>query len=105
AKASASGRNRPSIGAARSVVDGPTETHWPTSTCTGRPVATRAVPYCSNRHLEGVDENNISHVMLGSRHAWARYRMVKRAQIEQAGRPGRKPALNAGHIAVLRAIT
>jgi putative transposase len=31
--------------------------------------------------------------------------MVKRAQIEQAGRPGRKPALNAGHIAVLRAIT
>ena len=31
--------------------------------------------------------------------------MVKRAQIEQTGRPGRKPSLNADHTAVLRAIT
>ena len=31
--------------------------------------------------------------------------MVKRVQIEQAGRPGRKPSLNAEHTKVLRAIT
>ena len=31
--------------------------------------------------------------------------MVRKAQVERAGRPGRKPALNAGHTTVLRAIT
>jgi transposase len=31
--------------------------------------------------------------------------MGKRAQIEQPGRPGRKPSLNAEHTAELRAIT
>ncbi len=31
--------------------------------------------------------------------------MGKRAQIEQPGRPGRKPSLNTEHTAVLRAIT
>jgi len=31
--------------------------------------------------------------------------MVKKAHSEQPGRPGRKPVLNAGHTAVLRAIT
>jgi transposase len=29
----------------------------------------------------------------------------KKARSERAGRPGRRPALNAGHVAVLRAIT
>ena len=31
--------------------------------------------------------------------------MVAGAQAEQPGRPGRKPSLNAGHTAALRAIT
>ena len=30
--------------------------------------------------------------------------MVKKAQVEQPGRPGRKPSLNAEHTAVLRTI-
>ena len=30
--------------------------------------------------------------------------MVKKAQIEEPGRPGRKPSLNAAHTAVLRVI-
>lgn len=31
--------------------------------------------------------------------------MVKKAQVEQPGRPGRKPSLNAEHTTILRAIT
>ena len=54
---------------------------------------------------EGINENNIWFFISRSEQMRAECRVSKKAKTEQPGRPGRKPALNAVHTAVLRAIT
>jgi transposase len=54
---------------------------------------------------EGVDENNTLRVFSGRETVSMRCWMVKKASDGPLGRPGRRPALNAEHVAALRTIT